>query len=266
MAMIAAHWHLIVGGGFVIGFLIGITGVGAGSLTTPLLISGVGVPPAIAVGTDLLFASITKGSAAWRHHSLNNVDWRILGWLALGSLPGAAAMLAWLYFWHPDTHALAGQIRQILAVTLVVSAVAIVLYPVLMRRHPAVLARTDEAAPARKLPTFLFGIVLGALVTLTSVGAGAIGVAVLTGLYPALLARRIVGTDIVHAVPLTLLSGLGHAGMGHVDVGLLLALLAGSLPGILIGSRITGLIPDWLLRICLSLVLLYAAYALTHMP
>jgi uncharacterized protein len=261
MDVIANHWHLIVGGGFVIGFLIGITGVGAGSLTTPLLISGVGIPPAVAVGTDLLFASITKASAAWRHHRLNNVDWRILGWLALGSLPGALVMLVWLFLWKPDTAALAANIRQILAVTLVISAAAILLYPLLMSRHPSGL-RTESATPARRLPTFLFGIVLGGLVTLTSVGAGAIGVAVLTGLYPTLLARRVVGTDIVHAIPMTLLSGLGHAGMGHVDLGLLAALLVGSVPGILIGSRITGIIPDWLLRIGLSSVLLYAAYML----
>jgi uncharacterized membrane protein YfcA len=100
------------------------------------------------------------------------------------------------------------------------------------------------------------------MVTLTSVGAGAIGVAVLTGLYPALLARRVVGTDIVHAIPLTLVSGVGHASMGHCNFWLLLALLAGSVPGIAIGSRITGVIPDWLLRLALSVVLLYAAYLL----
>ncbi len=262
MDALAGHWHLIIGGGFVIGFLIGITGVGAGSLTTPLLISGIGVSPTIAVGTDLLFASLTKASAAWRHHRLANVDWSILGWLAAGSLPGACAMLAWLYLSKSDMHVLATQIRQVLAVTLVVSAVAIALHPLLRRRQPAE-AHAAVTMPARPLPTLLFGLVLGALVTLTSVGAGAIGVAVLTGLYPALLARRVVGTDIVHAIPLTFLSGLGHASMGNVNVGLLLALLAGSVPGILLGSRITGLIPDWLLRVALSLVLLYAAYALT---
>jgi hypothetical protein len=262
MDVIAGHWHLIVGGGFIIGFLIGITGVGAGSLTTPLLISGVGVPPAIAVGTDLLFASITKASAAWRHQRLGNVDWAILGWLAAGSLPGALAMLAWLYISKADTHVLAMYIREVLAVTLVISAIAIALHSFLRRRQPAE-AHAAVHLPARRLPTFLFGLVLGAMVTLTSVGAGAIGVAVLTGLYPALLARRVVGTDIVHAIPLTLVSGLGHAGMGNVNGWLLLALLAGSVPGIAIGSRITGLIPDWLLRVALSLVLLYAAYALT---
>jgi uncharacterized membrane protein YfcA len=260
MNLLADHWHLIGGGGFIIGFLIGITGVGAGSLTTPLLI-GIGFQPAVAVGTDLLFASITKASAAWRHHRLQNVDWPILGFLALGSLPGAAAMLALLYVTKVDTHALAIYIRQVLAVMLVVSAVAIALHPLLRRRQPP-QAHAVLHVPPRRLPTFLFGAILGVLVALTSVGAGAIGVAVLTGLYPALLARRVVGTDIVHAIPLTLVSGLGHAGMGHVNFWLLAALLAGSVPGILIGSRITGLIPDWVLRVALGLVLLWAAYLL----
>jgi len=262
MDLITANLHLIVGGGFLIGFLIGITGVGAGSLTTPMLI-GFGFPPAIAVGTDLLFASITKASAALRHHRLGNVNWPILGWLAIGSLPGASLVVAWLYFSQADTHLLAAAIRKVLAVALVFSAVAIALLPLLRKVHPS----EDDAAedmPPRKIGTLVFGLVLGAMVALTSVGAGAIGVAVLTGLYPMLLARRVVGTDIVHAVPLTLVSGLGHAGLGNLDVTLLAALLAGSVPGILIGSRLTGRIPDWLLRVVLSITLLYAAYLLMN--
>lgn len=260
MDLITSNLHLIVGGGFLIGFLIGITGVGAGSLTTPLLI-GIGVDPRLAVGTDLLFASITKASAALRHQRLGNVDWPILGWLAAGSLPGAAVMLFWLSQSETDTATLVFYIRRVLAVTLVISALAIALHPWLRARTPSE-QHAAEHMPPRKLSTMLFGVILGAMVALTSVGAGAIGVAALTGLYPALLARRVVGTDIVHAIPLTLVSGLGHASMGHVDVTLLAALLAGSVPGILIGSRITGRIPDWLLRIALALVLLYAAFLL----
>lgn len=258
-ALLATPWPLIVAGGFVIGFLIGITGVGAGSLTTPLLISGAGVPPALAVGTDLLFAAITKASAAWRHQRLGNVDWPILRWLAAGSIPGAITVLAWLYLAQPDTQVLAKYVRETLAVALIVSAVAIGLYPLLMRNKPDV---SSETWPPRKTETFALGIVLGAMVALTSVGAGAIGVVVLTGLYPALLARRIVGTDIVHAIPLTFVAGMGHAGLGNVDVTVLCALLLGSIPGIAIGSRITGIIPDWALRIALSLILCWAAYVL----
>lgn len=257
--LLATPWPLIVGGGFIIGFLIGITGVGAGSLTTPLLISGVGVPPALAVGTDLLFAAITKASAAWRHQKLGNVDWPILRWLAAGSIPGAVGVLAWLYLAQPDTHVLATYVREVLACALIVSALAIGLYPILMRRKAVM---PDHSLPPRRAETFAFGLLLGSLVALTSVGAGAIGVVVLTGLYPGLMARRIVGTDIVHAIPLTFVAGLGHAGLGNVDPMILAGLLVGSIPGIAIGSRITGIIPDWALRIALSLVLCYASYVL----
>jgi uncharacterized membrane protein YfcA len=170
-------------------------------------------------------------------------------------------MLGLLYVTKADTHTLAIYIRQVLAVMLLVSAIAIALHPWLRRQQPP-QAHAAVHVPPRALPTLVFGAVLGVLVTLTSVGAGAIGVAVLTGLYPALLARRVVGTDIVHAIPLTLVSGLGHAGMGHVNFWLLGALLAGSVPGILIGSRITGMIPDWLLRAALGLVLIWAAFLL----
>ena len=260
--LIANSLGLILGGGFIIGFLIGITGVGAGSLTTPLLISGVGVPPAIAVGTDLLFAAVTKASAAWRHQRLGNVDWPILGWLAAGSLPGAAAVLLWLYLVEPDTELVAWYVKRALALTLIVSAAAIIIFPVLKRWQPQSFDEPITATPVRRLPTLVFGLILGAAVALTSVGAGAIGVAALTGLYPYMLARRVVGTDIVHAVPLTFVAGLGHAGMGHIDVTLLVALLCGSIPGILLGSRLTGKLPDWALRIGLAAVLCFAAYIL----
>ncbi|MDX2309662.1 MAG: sulfite exporter TauE/SafE family protein [Hyphomicrobium sp.] len=259
MLSLAEHAHIVVGGGFLIGFLIGITGVGAGSLTTPLLISGVGIPPAVAVGTDLLFAAITKMSAALRHHRLGNVDWPILGWLAAGSLPGAAAVLAWLYLAAPDTASIATFVKRSLAVTLVVSAVAILLFPYLKRLH---VTEAADGTPARPLPTIIFGLVLGAAVALTSVGAGAIGVAVLTGLYTLMPMRRVVGTDIVHAVPLTFVSGLGHMGLGHIDWIVLAGLLSGSIPGILIGSRLTGRLPEWFLRIALAIVLCYAAWLL----
>lgn len=262
LSVIPDVWHLIAGGGFLIGFLVGLTGVGAGALTTPLLISGVGMSPALAVGTDLLFAALTKASAAWRHHRLGNVDWRIVGWLAAGSLPGALAMLAWLSLAHADTQALAMHIRKWLAITLVISALAIAAYPWLIRARANWAGSAGEPKPGPRIATLAFGFVLGTLVTLTSVGAGSIGVTVLSILYPGLLARRLVGTDIVHAIPLTLLSGLGHAHLGNLDLTVLTLLLLGSIPGIAIGSRITGMVPDWVLRLALALVLLNAAYFL----
>lgn len=250
----------MVAGGFGVGFLVGLTGVGAGALMTPLLISGFGVSPSVAVGTDLLFASITKASAALRHHRLGNVDWPILKWLALGSLPAAAITLAWLFAVATDTAHLANVIRGLLAIVLVASAIVVPLCPVLL--SPAARGDDHEIVEPRRQVTAIFGAILGCLVTLTSVGAGAIGVAVLSMLYPRLWARRIVGTDIVHAIPLAFLSGAGHLGLGNVDWTILATLLAGSIPGIAIGTRLTGLLPDWLLRTVLSLVLLYAAYLL----
>jgi uncharacterized protein len=138
----------------------------------------------------------------------------------------------------------------------------VVLYPWLLRRHAHSVS--PDRVPVRKMQTVALGLALGTLVALSSVGAGAIGVVVLNGLYPALAARRLIGTDIVHAIPLTFVSGLSHAGLGDVDLKLLGALLVGSVPGIALGSRLTAYFPDWLLRIGLACVLLWASYALTQ--
>lgn len=267
---LTANAPLIIAAGFLIGFLVGLTGVGAGALTTPLLITGFGLNPVVAVGTDLLFAAITKASAAWRHHSLANIDYSVLGWLAAGSLPGAGLMFAWLAIAKPEMRDLTLVIRQGLAIALVFSAFAIALYPLLIRalaqrsKPPMSLAATAGRSAAGRLRwlTLMLGIVLGSLVALTSVGAGSIGVTFLTALYPTMLTRRIVGTDVVHAVPLTLVTGLGHAGLGNVDFTVLGLLLAGSIPGIALGARMTGHLPDWLLRIALAIVLLNAAVLL----
>lgn len=254
-------WPLIIGGGLCVGFLVGMTGVGAGSLMTPFLIAHVGVQPSIAVGTDLLFASITKASAAKPHHNFGNVNWRIVRWLAAGSVPGSISMLALIEGLQPDLATMAHLIKISLVAALILSSVAILVYPFLVRgRKKAGAEGTEE--PVRPMPTLLLGLVLGSIVTLTSVGAGAIGVVVLTLLYPMLRPRYLIGTDIVHAVPLTLVSGLGHLGMGNTDFALLGMLLAGSLPGIALGSRLTGLLPDWLLRTALAAILVFAAYQL----
>jgi len=184
-----------------------------------------------------------------------------LRWLAAGSLPGAAAVLAWLYIVRPETEALAQTIRKALGYALFVSAAANALYPWLAR-HDVVAALDLRNTGYGRIATIVLGTALGPLVALTSVGAGAIGVVVLTLLYPALLARQLIGTDIVHAIPLTLLAGLGHLGMGSVDFWALGFLLLGSIPGIAIGSRVTGIVPDWLLRLALAIVLTYAGVLL----
>lgn len=254
-------WPMIVAGGFFVGFLVGMTGVGAGSLMTPFLISQVGVAAPLAVGTDLLFAGLTKASAAARHHSFGNVNWPIVRWLALGSVPGSIAMLSLLGYLNPDVEAISRVIKGALSAALVLSSIAILLYPFVAKERAALATETGDVPP-RPLSTVFLGLGLGSVVTLTSVGAGAIGVVVLTALYPKLVTRRLVGTDIVHAIPLTLISGAGHASMGNVNLTLLAMLLAGSIPGIALGSRLTGKLPDWFLRIALALVLMFAAYQL----
>ena len=255
----AAQLLPLVAAGFAVGLLVGLTGVGGGALMTPLLISSFGVSPQVAVGTDLLYASITKTAGGWRHHVAAHVDWPIVLRLAAGSLPAAAILLLVISTLPVDTVALARWIRLGLVAALPVSGLAIMLYPFFTRTSPG----DDEGnVPPRTLPTVLFGVVLGLLVTLTSVGAGAIGVTVLAALYPMLPAKRLVGSDIAHAVPLTLLGGLGHLGLGNVDPGLLVGLLCGSIPGILIGARLAGVAPEWLLRPILAVTLCYAAYAL----
>jgi uncharacterized protein len=250
----------LMAAGFVVGVLVGLTGVGGGALMTPLLISTFGVAPPVAVGTDLLYASITKTAGGWRHHLADHVDWPVMWRLAAGSLPAAAVVLAVMALLPENsTTALAHWIRMGLVVALPLSGLAIVLYPFVTRESPS---NDLGDLPPRAVPTVLFGVLLGLLVTVTSVGAGAIGVTVLAALYPMLPAKRLVGTDIAHAVPLTLVGGLGHFGLGNVDVGLLLALLGGSIPGILIGARLAGLVPEWLLRPILAVTLCYAAWAL----
>jgi uncharacterized membrane protein YfcA len=256
----AAQLLPLMAAGFAVGLLVGLTGVGGGALMTPLLISSFGVAPPVAVGTDLLYASITKTAGGWRHHVADHVDWPVVWRLAAGSLPAAALVLIVIALLPENsTNALAHWIRMGLVVALPVSGLAIVLYPWVTRKSPS----NDKGnVPPRTLPTVLFGVVLGLLVTLTSVGAGAIGVTVLAALYPMLPAKRLVGTDIAHAVPLTLLGGLGHLGLGNVDIGLLFALLGGSIPGILVGARLAGVAPEWLLRPLLAITLCYAAWAL----
>lgn len=254
------HWLQMAAGGGAVGFLVGLTGVGAGALMTPMLITGFGIGPAVAVGTDLLFAAITKASAAMRHHRLGNVQWDILQRLSAGSITAACVTLALLYVLRPDTQQVADVVRGLLGLLLVASAAIVLLCPYLLRRQQD--GQGSDDVEVRGFPTLAFGLALGILVTLTSVGAGAIGVAVLATLYPALEARRIVGTDVVHAIPLTFVSGMGHLGLGHVDWTVLGVLLAGSIPGIALGSRLTGRLPDKVLRTVLAAVLLYAAHLL----
>jgi uncharacterized protein len=244
--------------GFFVGLLVGATGVGGGSLMTPLLVLVMGVAPATAVGTDRLYASLTKVGGAWAHGRRDNIDWRICGLLAAGSLPAAAATLLALSQLSVDPSHYAIVLKRFLGVALMISAAALLLRN---RIHAIALRRSAGTAlePSAPITTVVTGAVVGALVTATSVGAGALGVAALLFLYPKLATTRIVGTDIAHAVPLTMLAGLGHASLGGVDLHLLGNLLLGSLPGVWVGSHLSRALPEQFLRILLACVLVLVA-------
>ena len=193
----------------------------------------------------------TNGRAGSRRSAVNDLE--VLR-------PNAGRqLLAAIAFIPLNTAALAHWIRMGLVVALPLSGLALVLYPFLAKTPEREAEGKD---PPHAMVTVLFGVALGLLVTLTPVGAGAIGVSVLAALYPPLPARRIVGSDIAHAVPLTLVGGMGHLGLGHVDLALLGVLLMGSIPGILLGARLAGAAPDWILRPVLGIMLCYAAWVL----
>ncbi len=240
--------------GFVVGAIVGLTGVGGGSLMTPLLVLIFGVHPATAVGTDLLYAAITKAGGTSVHARKGHVDWRITGLLAAGSMP-ASLLTIWALSLLPKQSAAVTHIISLsLGVALVLTACAIVLRQKIQRYA---LAHADDSAHTRlQAPiTVATGVLLGILVTVSSVGAGALGVAVLFFLYPKLPAIRIVGSDLAHAVPLTLIAGLGHWAIGSVDWSLLASLLLGSLPGIWLGSHASARVPERFLRPLLASML-----------
>ena len=254
------HDLAFVFAGSFVGFVVALTGVGGGSLMTPLLIFGFGIAPNLAVGTDLLFAAGTKLGGTLQLARRRLVPWRVVGQLSLGSLPAALLTLAMLHHLGPAEPAVQRAITLTLGLALLLTAAA-TLYKAARGQSPRRLAAPTDADPTRarhwSLPVAL-GVVIGTLVTLTSVGAGAVGVAVLLLLYPALPLPRIVAADIAYAVPLTLVAGLGHAAIGSIDWPLLGLLLCGSLPGIWIGARLAQHAPQRLVRTLLSLLLAYA--------
>ncbi|MEI6146315.1 MAG: sulfite exporter TauE/SafE family protein [Methylococcales bacterium] len=252
--------------GFAVGLLVGVTGVGGGSLMTPLLVFLFGFKPAVAVGTDLLFAAITKTGGVWVHHGKHgSVDWKIVGWLALGSLPFAVATLLVLKYLMSVGQEITGTITFTLGIALVLTACSLLVRSVLIKRAANAPVLDDQqttlenAARFKRLQipvTILIGAVLGVLVTLSSVGAGALGTVALLFLYPKMSTLKIVGTDLAHAIPLTAVAGIGHLSLGNVDLVLLGSLLMGSLPGIWIGSHLSAKIPERFLRPILASILM----------
>jgi len=251
--------------GFFVGLVVGLTGVGGGSLLTPLLIFAFGIKPHLAVGTDLLFAAFTKMGGTVSLARQRIVPWRLVGALSAGSIPASLATLYVLHRVGPAASVVRGSMTVTLGAALLLTALA-TLYKAVRGKQSPRTSRADQLDAATRplhwsLP-LLFGALIGTLVTLTSVGAGAIGVTALMLLYPLLPLPRIVAADIAYAVPLTLVAGLGHASLGSVDWSLLAKLLAGSLPGIWLGSRLTHRTPDRVIRSVLSVLLAWAGLKL----
>jgi len=245
-------WIAIVSG-FGIGAIIGMTGVGGGSLMTPLLIGVFRLAPAVAIGTDLWFAAVTKSGGAWAHQRQGHVDHRITALLLAGSLPAAMATIALMHA-TGVTKAWAGALTVALGIALLLTALTVAYRSAW---HAVGLRLERWLGGPRQAPlTAAAGALLGVLVSLSSIGAGAVGATLILLLYPRLPAQRLVGIDIAHAVPLTLVAGIGHATLGHIEWPLLIALLAGSLPGIWLGARLTRSLPERVVRLllCGSLV------------
>jgi hypothetical protein len=244
---------LYVFSGLLVGILVGLTGVGGGSLMTPLLILLFKIHPSTAVGTDLLYAAATKTVGTAIHGAGKSIEWRVVGLLMLGSVPATAIVLVLLAHFGAASPATSKLIALTLGVALLISAALLAvkgkLIALAVKRSPDFGLETSASL------TILTGFVVGALVTLSSVGAGALGAVALAFLYPRLPTVKIVGTDIAHAVPLTLLAGIGHWWLGDLNAALLGSLLVGSIPGIIIGSYAARFTGERLLRRALAVVL-----------
>ena len=238
--------------GFAVGIVVGLTGVGGGSLMTPLLVLLFGIHPATAVGTDLLYAAATKSVGTVVHGRSKSVDWRIVRRLATGSVPATA--LTFLVMNTLGMQSTKGGMIAFMLGSVLLATSGTLLFRKQIVAYLTSKIQADDTGLVRGL-TILTGAVIGCLVMLTSVGAGAIGVTALLVLYPRLPTLKIVGSDIAHAVPLTLIAGLGHWWMGDVNFVLLVTLLLGSIPGIIIGSTLAPKLPEGALRTLLALVL-----------
>ncbi len=246
--------------GLAVGMLVGMTGVGGGSLMTPLLILLFGIHPATAVGTDLLYAAATKTGGTFFHGFAKTVDWRVVGRLASGSVPATVVTLLLMSRFDIKSSGVNAVITLMLGLALLATAVVLIFNKQVLRAYAARVGVLSVRRTA--VLTVVVGVALGVLVSITSVGAGALGVTALIALYPHYPLNRIVGSDIAHAVPLTLLAGLGHWLLGGVDWMLLASLLVGSLPGIFIGSYVAGRISDSVLRLILAATLLLVGFRL----
>lgn len=242
------------------GALVGLTGVGGGAVMTPLLLLVFGAAPLAAIGTDLWFAAVTKLVASHVHHRRGLIDWQVVRRLWCGSLPASVATVAWMKF-VPIGREIAGLLTLMVGFAVLATALAMLFQKQLRAMGP--FRAAERLKPMQGPATVVAGALLGTLVTLTSVGAGALGVVFLASVYPRrLTASRLVATDVVHAIPLTIFAGTGHLLVGHVDFALLGNLLIGSIPGVITGALLTRWLPQVALRRALSAILLFSGYKL----
>ena len=243
-----------------VGTLVGLTGVGGGSLMTPLLVLLFGFHPATAVGTDLLYASVTKSVGTVVHHKGRTVDWKIVSGLATGSIPASIVTLVMMGQLGVNAAHNPVILNLLLGAALLLTSFAVFFRPWILRWAGDHIHGMRRGQVTRW--TIVLGATLGVLVSVTSVGAGALGTTALLILYPRLPVSRIAGSDIAHAVPLTLIAGIGHWLLGSVDFGLMAALLIGSIPGIIIGSLLGTRSSDAVLRPILAVTLLVVSVRL----
>ena len=247
--------------GFVVGLLVGMTGIGGGALMTPILILLFGIHPAAAVGTDLLHAAATKTAGSIVHGLKGTIDWTVVRRLAIGSVPMTVVTIAAMSMLDINGTAGRNLVNAVLTLALIVTAIALVFRGRIVARYTGRLGQLAQRQVAGL--TIFVGAVLGTIVSLSSVGAGAIGVTCLLLLYPRLPAVKIVGSDIAHAVPLTLVAGIGHWLLGSVDFRVFGLLILGSVPGILLGSYAAVRLPETALRVVLAAMLLVVAAKLS---
>jgi len=249
--------------GFGVGVVVGLTGMGGGALMTPLLVLAFGVPPLAAVSSDLAASAVMKPFGGWVHARRGTVNWSLVRWLCLGSVPSAfcGVLLARLL---PEGAQVQHAIQLALAVALVLAAAGMIAKVYLGRRRTAL----DRPATirVRPVPTVLLGALGGLVVGLTSVGSGSLMIVVLLMLYPALRPNDLVGTDLVQAVPLVASAALGHVFFGDLHLDLAATILIGSIPGVLIGSRLSSRAPAGVVRAGLVAILLTSAAKLFGAP
>jgi len=247
--------------GFAVGLLVGLTGVGGGSLMTPLLTLLFGIHPSVAVGTDLAFASATKTAGTFAHRFKGTVRWDIVRRLSYGALPAAVVTTLLLKHFGAVSDGISLVIRYSIAISVFLTVIALLFKSKLqtwLNAHPERQLQGLELARA----TVFAGAVLGTLVTISSIGAGAVGATLLVLLYPRLSPAEVAGTDIAYAVPLTAIAAFGHWWLGSIDWSLLGALLLGSVPGITIGSFAARAVPEKFLRGLLAITLTSVALKL----